>query len=121
MEVVVHQALGDSSPRLRRPSCFAIGALPNKKPKPSKTSPKPPSKGPSKWHLEQQIPQLEANIQELEQRFEEVTTQLNNPQSLSPQDIAELAKEHQQLEGNIIEAMAAWEEASLLLEEKSVT
>lgn len=67
------------------------------------------SKGPSKWQLQRQREQLEIAIQDLEQTLSKVADQLSNASHLSPSEIADLGKQHSQLEQALLEHMAQWE------------
>jgi ATP-binding cassette subfamily F protein 3 len=70
------------------------------------------NKSPSKWKRRQQLETLEKDIQELEAKLSHVTQQLSNASHLSPLQIAELGKEHSQLEEKLLEQMTLWEETT---------
>ena len=70
------------------------------------------NKTPSKWQLERTLEQLETRIAELEDTVETAASKLANPQALDGAAIAELGKQHAQAETDLLEAMAAWDEAS---------
>lgn len=70
------------------------------------------TKGPSKWQLERNLESFEAQIEALEERLARVTERLSHPETLSPEEIADAGSEHARLEGELLEAMAAWEETT---------
>jgi ATP-binding cassette subfamily F protein 3 len=78
--------------------------------------PAPEKRGPSKWQLERQLEALEAQIAALEGELRSLRSQLERPDGLEGLDIAALGERHAQVEGELLAAMAAWEEASELLE-----
>lgn len=75
-------------------------------------------KGPSKWQLERDLADLEANIAGLEAELERVTQQLANTAALSTEAITDLGKRHTELESKLLSAMAVWEKVSEKLAEK---
>ena len=76
-------------------------------------------RGPSKWQLERDLLELEERIARLEAELAEVNTQLENTVALSTNEIAELGLKHTELEEQLFETMAKWDEATELLKEKA--
>jgi hypothetical protein len=61
---------------------------------------------------------LEAQIAALEGELAALRSQLERPDGLEGLDIAALGERHAQVEGELLAAMTAWEEASTLLQAK---
>ncbi len=83
---------------------------------PAAVKPKAEAKGPSAWQLKRRLESLEHDIAELEARLAELAKRLSKPQDLDAGEIARCAKEHGALEAELLDAMAAWEEATELLQ-----
>jgi ATP-binding cassette subfamily F protein 3 len=82
------------------------------------SQPAPEKRGPSRWQLERQLEALEAQIAQLESELDELRVQLERPEQLDGRDIAALGERHAHVESELLAAMAAWEEASTLLQAK---
>ncbi|HEX7003116.1 MAG TPA: ABC-F family ATP-binding cassette domain-containing protein [Trueperaceae bacterium] len=74
--------------------------------------------GPSRWKLERKLEELERRVTGLEERIAELDETLARPDSLSAGEIAEAGRRHQELEEELIEAMASWEETQEALGER---
>jgi len=72
----------------------------------------PPVTGPSKWQLTRQLEALEARIAELEAEVGQLDEALADPQQLDTATIATLGEQHTRLEGELLAAIASWEEVS---------
>ena len=70
----------------------------------------PELKGPSKWQLGRDREALEAHIAELEHELADLTQKLTVPETLSPEALLETSKKHGQLEAELLDAIARWEE-----------
>ena len=65
--------------------------------------------GPSRWKLERTLEELEARVAQLESQLAAIDDELGRPETLSAEEIAEAGRRHEELEGELIEAMASWE------------
>ena len=74
---------------------------------------------PSAWQLKQTLAELETEIASLEKSLAEISDNLAQPEKLSPQEIADLGQQHQNVEALLLEKMQSWEEASEMLEAKT--
>ncbi|MEX2542673.1 MAG: ABC-F family ATP-binding cassette domain-containing protein [Trueperaceae bacterium] len=77
----------------------------------SRERPRKRASGPSRWQLERTLQELEDRVDELEDSLVRVDRDLSRPEELSPELIAELGRTHDELEEQLIEAMAQWETA----------
>ena len=69
-------------------------------------------KGPSKWQLGRDQEALEAHIAELECELEALTKKLTTPETLTSEALLETSERHGQLEAELLDAIARWEETT---------
>ena len=69
-------------------------------------------KGPSKWQLGRDQEALEAHIAELEGDLEALTKKLTTPETLTSEALLETSERHGQLEAELLDAIARWEETT---------
>jgi ATP-binding cassette subfamily F protein 3 len=82
----------------------------------AKPAPAPDVKIPSRWQLGRDREALEAKIASLEADLAGVTTQLETPETLAPDELVAVSEAHARLERDLLEAMAHWEAISERLE-----
>ena len=69
-------------------------------------------KGPSKWQLGRDQEALEAHIAELEGDLEALTKKLTTPETLTPDALLKTSERHGELEAELLDAIARWEETT---------
>ncbi len=79
-------------------------------------TPRGEPRGPSRWQLGRDQEALEARIAELEAELGALTQKLTAPQTLSADALVEVSERHGQLEAELLDAMARWEETAQRLE-----
>jgi len=97
--------------RRERLASEEVGEAPQPEAKPVRAE----AKGPSKWQLGRDLEALEDQIGALEAELEEVSARLAQPDRLSAEEIMRLGEAHARLEGELLDAMARWEETTELL------
>ncbi len=85
-------------------------------PEQTEKTPEEKPKGPSKWQLGRDQEALEARIAELEGELGALTEQLSTPQTLSSDALLKTSERHGQLEAELLDAIARWEETVERLE-----